>query len=180
MHSSNRMIRPSGDRSQIVCRVCNQMFLSTQALIHHMDSHRIEHDIALRRFEQHVMFSQGGLLPNPFVRPINGPILPKDCLGPNYSLNPSLVGGNNIVSRSQEVLVSPKQQVKKVIPPFRPQVNGPPVVNIQQVVPQKKVEQGLSSDGTRPFLSVLEFNIAKFKEREIKFNSNQLDLTLKL
>ncbi|TXG72342.1 hypothetical protein EZV62_000921 [Acer yangbiense] len=53
---------------QIVCRFCPQVFMSTQALIHHIDTHIIEnHVVSRRKHEKNLMLSQrdNNILDNP-------------------------------------------------------------------------------------------------------------------
>lgn len=58
-------------KTQIACRVCDSVFLSTKALIDHLDSHIVDDEAATARIRQHLRISHlmSSQRSNPFTNP---------------------------------------------------------------------------------------------------------------
>ncbi|KAJ4833013.1 hypothetical protein Tsubulata_001692 [Turnera subulata] len=189
--SSRRGTGSGGQRrpqvpSQIACRVCDRVFMSTQALIDHIESHIGGDDLASkrRRLGLNLMSSsQNEPFPmNPFKFNLTSPTRLPEISRPlslsGYNL-PSLRERNPTLRPTPHNLVSLRRSVAAQSPLLDWNNNN---TNI----PQKQhlfMGEALVTDCTKPFLQQLD---TPFFSRDVGFRKRSrsdadiLDLTLKL
>lgn len=179
--------------SQIACRLCNQVFLSTQALINHIETHMVEdHEAASRKQQQQKtnfmstqrdLFAVNQFRPSfpsltPTTTPLSSsalktqPFFPVQFSSP-LERNPVPKVVPQFVNSQPPILPPPTP------PPVSPMMRNnmtPAMSLVQQPMQQQRVgiEDGFY---TKPFLCLLERPIPKSTDKP---NVIVLDLTLKL
>ncbi|XP_048332681.2 formin-like protein 2 [Ziziphus jujuba] len=194
--------------SQIACRLCDQVFLSTQALINHIETHMVEDEAkaASRRQQKqqeeqqqqtNFMSTQRDLFAvNPFrpafPSPTPVPTLPPSTLKAQTFFPVQFSSPLPIVPQivNSQPLILPPPTPPPVSPLMRNNmmtVGTPVMTPIMTFVPppmqQRRsvaIEEINASDYTKPLLSLLERPIQKPSEVVEKANGIVLDLTLKL
>lgn len=161
--------RAHNSGKNIACRLCNRVFMNTQTLITHIESHIVEEEMMnLRRQNQQLQINQSNARRNLFVpvpfRPgglpllsrenLPQPVLPEyNFLGNNFSRQP------NTVAQACSLLA--KSGEKR----------------------QREEEIMEAKDFTRPFLSQLDSLFPKVVSDDQpveKENGEEMDLTLRL
>ncbi|OAY55555.1 hypothetical protein MANES_03G163100v8 [Manihot esculenta] len=170
----------------IACRICNHVFMSSQALIEHIESHMADEDPNSRR-PQNLISCQR----NPFANPSSQASLPPTLpFTPNsYSqLASNFQERNPIFSSSPQMIVSmrptsqPQISLMGVRNSWSHQVPFPPQLQRKMMM----MEDPPSCDFTKPLLQQLEKPFPyKIELKGINDNRNSsdldmLDLTLKL
>ncbi|KDP40350.1 hypothetical protein JCGZ_02348 [Jatropha curcas] len=197
--------RPYNSPPQIACRICNHVFMSTQALIDHIESHMTEEDSAARR--------QLPLPPPPLMQPsppaglnfischrransltqlnLSSPTHPLPFNPNAYNLPCNFQERNS----STNPMFSATPQMFSSRPTFQSPLSSMATKNSNYTMPfslatsKKKLTMAeqASGDCTKPFLQQLEKPLTPYKNefKGIHNNRNRsdldmLDLTLKL
>ncbi|CAK7327271.1 unnamed protein product [Dovyalis caffra] len=192
-HGSKRPLPPS----HIACRICDHVFMSTQALIDHIESHMVEDDTASRRQNGPNPFSSSRTDPfsNPFSFSLSTPTRFSQTgpLGRNRYNFLSLTERNPIFGASTPQNLVPAQPITPQAHPWLARNNKYSNMRSQHVpltfpTQPKVIEEPPNIDCTRPFLQQLErpFSYSKlgFQESNGKHKNRSdlgtLDLSLKL
>ncbi|KAF3456759.1 hypothetical protein FNV43_RR01413 [Rhamnella rubrinervis] len=182
-------------RMQIACRLCDRVFLSTQSLIDHIETHMVEDEAASKTRQlqqtnfissQRDMFAtnpfRSTAFPSPTPRPpsmshktrpffpVRFPAVPLD----QRNLSPA---ASQMVSQPPPILPPPTPPLVSTSMISNNVALGTPVMTFDQR--RVIVEESTSTDYTKPFLSLLEHPIPKVAG-VANGNCINLDLALKL
>lgn len=194
MHGSTNHARHQHDHqqpfynsTQIACRICDHVFMSTQALINHIESHMVEEETAAS-IRQHrtnrLPASQRDLFANCLqpsfaTLPENGLLLP-----PPLPERHPFLGVNRTFAPPPTGLLPP--QVSPMARNYTNFSNSPQLI-LSAPQGQSRVAEAPPSDCTRPYLDLLEQPIKAMVQvsgRNDENNGisglNRLDLALKL
>jgi hypothetical protein len=194
MNELNNTRRRSYSPTQIACRLCDNVFMSTQALINHIESHMGEEEATSRmqhRTNRLPIPSQRDICANPFQPNFALPIPPRETQQlfenrlpvmqplapperhPFYGLNRMIVPRPTLPP-----LVSPMARNNFAVPPQF-------ILSAEQA--QRRMVEEPSGDCTKPYLNQLDHPIMKLvdvTDSNDDNNSisglNKLDLALKL
>ncbi|KAK9931176.1 hypothetical protein M0R45_018466 [Rubus argutus] len=159
-------------KTQIACRVCDSVFLSTKALIDHLDSHIVDDEAVTARIRQHLQISHlmSSQRSNPFTNPRIQPN-PETTALP-FQPSPQIQHQQPFFNHNQQ-FYSPGQEIWGTF--------------YGTIFPKTTLHMAAMEypgDCTRPFLSQLEYPILPVnrfdRHSNCNGNSNELDLDLKL
>ncbi|KAF7837453.1 putative transcription factor C2H2 family [Senna tora] len=206
----------NNNTTQIACRLCNQVFTNRDALIAHIDSHLTCEDMTLKGFHHfqalqqqnassrtdHTFGNLQPIIPNfPRVSPSHLQEITRNVSADTRSYwTPSNLPA--VAPPSQPPVVPPPRRSLDILsaigrgsasiqPPslgFSPNNNGLMLATQQFQGRSQQVEEmsTIASDGTKPFLKILDKPIKKIEFIDLvniddgESDSQALDLTLKL
>lgn len=197
-------------KTQIACRVCDSVFLSTKALIDHLDSHIVDDEAATARIRHHLQISH--LMSSQRSNPIMSIQLNPEATALPFQPSPQIQHQQAFFNHNQQ-FYSPDQAqpvpyiqrdpFNAVPPPYsnpnsypnlhaysslgrnlNRRFGAPSMVPSSQKTTLHMAAMEYPGDCTRPFLSQLEYPILPVnrfdRHSNCNGNSNELDLDLKL
>ncbi|KAK4538929.1 hypothetical protein RGQ29_032157 [Quercus rubra] len=156
--------------TQIACRICNRVFVSTQALINHIESH---------------MVNEEALCPNPLrpnfalsIPPRETPQLFENRLAPVQPI--ALPERHHFYGGSR--FIAPQPNLLPLLPPMPMNKFAlPPQMMLSAEQTQRRMVEEPPSDCTRPFIDQLDHPIVlSIQAADSNNDDDKLDLTLKL
>lgn len=173
--------------TQIACRICNRVFVSTQALINHIESHMVneESNSRLQHRANRITPSQRALCANPLrpnfalsIPPRETPQLFENRLAPVQPIAPPerhlFYGGSRFIA--------PQPNLLPLLPPMPMNKFAlPPQMMLSAEQTQRRMVEEPPSDCTRPFIDQLDHPIVlSIEAADSNNDDDKLDLTLKL
>lgn len=184
LHGINHA-RPSPQNQCIACHLCGKVFMSTQSLVNHIESHIIQEDRFSRtRTEWGIPPIRRDTIPSPRLSAFPSPLTSRAGAPVHGGFQPvASLGRNSNSVNGSRVAAPPSNPPQRMLPPvnwgnraFRSQVLPP-------VGPQISIINESPNDFTRPYIQQLEHPISatiRPREADSEMDSGVVDLTLKL